>query len=90
MSGIVCLGDATDRGGKVITASSTMYFDGKQAALVGDLINCPLDGHGINPIIEGDNTVQENGRAVVVHYCRCQCGCRVLSSMPHNQVESSS
>ncbi|WP_118987741.1 PAAR domain-containing protein [Photorhabdus sp. CRCIA-P01] len=83
MSGVVCLGDATNRGGKVITASSTIYFDDKQAALVGDLIDCPIDGHGVNPIIEGDDTVQENGCSIVVHNCRCLCGCHVLSSMPH-------
>ncbi|MDE8409513.1 PAAR domain-containing protein, partial [Klebsiella pneumoniae] len=48
MSGLVCLGDATTHGGKVITASSTMFINGVQVALVGDLVSCPK--HGVNPI----------------------------------------
>lgn len=86
MAGIVCLGDETDHGGKVVTASSTLMFNGKPAALVGDLVDCPIAGHGINPIEEGDNTMLENGRAVVVNFCVTACGCHVLSSMPQNRV----
>ncbi|MGL3160392.1 PAAR domain-containing protein, partial [Klebsiella pneumoniae] len=48
MSGLVCLGDATTHGGKVITASSTMFINGVQVALVGDLVSFPK--HGVNPI----------------------------------------
>ncbi|MFW8247723.1 PAAR domain-containing protein, partial [Klebsiella pneumoniae] len=54
MSGVVCLCDATTHGGKVITASSTMFINGVQVALVGDLVSCPK--HGVNPIQEGDST----------------------------------
>ncbi|MDX5631154.1 MULTISPECIES: PAAR domain-containing protein [unclassified Brenneria] len=88
MRGIVCLGDSTDHGGKVITASSTLYYEGIPAALAGDLVACPLPGHGVNPIIEGCNTMQDNGKAVAVNNCLCQCGCRVLTSMSHNSVEA--
>ena len=48
MPGIVCLGDATTHGGKVITATSTLFINGIQVALVGDLVSCPK--HGVNPI----------------------------------------
>lgn len=51
--GFVLLGDKTTHGGEVISASSTMIVNGKKVALVGDEINCPVDGHGINAIIEG-------------------------------------
>ncbi|WP_031935735.1 PAAR domain-containing protein, partial [Escherichia coli] len=47
MPGIVCLGDATTHGGKVITATSTLFINGIQVALVGDLVSCPK--HGVNP-----------------------------------------
>ncbi|QBH97048.1 PAAR domain-containing protein [Limnobaculum zhutongyuii] len=87
MRGIVCLGDATDHGGRVITASSSLYFEGKVVALVGDLVSCPVDGHGVNPIIEGDNTLLDNGRAVVTHFCLTACGCHVLSNAPYNSSE---
>ncbi|WP_430749785.1 PAAR domain-containing protein [Cronobacter dublinensis] len=88
MQGIVCLGDATNHGGKVITASSTMFINGIQVALVGDMVSCPFPGHGINPIIEGAPTDTEDGICVVVDNCLCACGCRVISSHPENCVES--
>lgn len=88
MPGIVCLGDATTHGGKVITASSTMYINGVQVALVGDMVSCPILGHGINPIIEGTSTDMEEGVSVVVDNCHCACGCKVISSHPEVSVES--
>ncbi len=51
--GFVLLGDNTTHGGKVISASSTMIVDGKKVALVGDMVSCPVSGHGTNPIVEG-------------------------------------
>lgn len=86
MPGIVCLGDATTHGGEVKTASSTLYANGRRVALVGDLVSCPK--HGMNAIIEGDNTAFEEGRQVVVNNCLCACGCRVISSQPENSIES--
>lgn len=44
MPALVCLGDATTHGGKVISASSTMFINGIQVALVGDLVSCPKHG----------------------------------------------
>ena len=40
--GLVLLGDKTSHGGKVISASSSITVDGKKAALVGDMVNCPV------------------------------------------------
>ena len=84
MPGIVCLGDATTHGGKVITATSTLFINGIQVALVGDLVSCPKNG--VNPIQEGDPTATEKGRNVVVNHCQCACGCRVISSQPENKI----
>lgn len=86
MPGLVCVGDATTHGGKVLSASSTMFINGIQVALVNDPISCPL--HGANRIIEGDPTASEEGIAVVVDHCLCECGCRVISSFPETSIES--
>ena len=88
MPGIVSLGDITTHGGKVVTASSTMFINGVQVALVGDMVSCPVPGHGINKIIEGALTEMEEGVCVVVDNCLCACGCKVISSRPENSVES--
>lgn len=86
MPALVCLGDATTHGGKVISASSTLFINGIQVALVGDLVSCPV--HGVNRITEGDPTASEEGVSVVVDSCLCECGCRVISSHPENSIES--
>lgn len=84
--GLVLLGDKTTHGGKVISASSNMTVDGKKVALVGDLVSCPIIGHGTNPIVEGSPHRTFNGRAVVVNGSKCQCGCAVISSAMHSTV----
>ncbi|HAU5564862.1 PAAR domain-containing protein [Pantoea sp. BL1] len=77
MPALTCLGDATTHGGTVISASSTMYVEGVQVALVGDGVSCPL--HGFNHIRQGDPTMFDQGVQVVVHDCICECGCKVIS-----------
>jgi uncharacterized Zn-binding protein involved in type VI secretion len=79
MKGLVFQGDLTDHGGYVKTATSTIIENGRRAALVGDLVSCPRDGHGVNPIEEGDPAMSENGRAFATHLSRAACGCRVLA-----------
>lgn len=82
MRGVVRLGDMTTHGGCVIQASSEMVVQGRQVALVGDLVSCPKKGHGVNPIIEGSSMMSFSGRAVAVDGCKCACGCSLISSLP--------
>lgn len=84
--GLVLLGDKTSHGGKVISASSNIIVNGKTVALIGDLVSCPVPGHGTNPIIEGFPQRTFNGRAVVADGCKCQCGCTVISSAMNSTV----
>ena len=64
-------------------------MNGKNAALVGDEINCPVEGHGINAIIEGSPEWISDGKPVVVDGCECECGCHVISSAPDCSVGAS-
>lgn len=84
--GFVLLGDRTTHGGQVISATSTHEVHGKLVALVGDLVSCPIPGHGVNAIVEGCTDWSENGRALVVNGCRSACGCQVISSAPDCSV----
>lgn len=79
-NGFIVLGDKTTHGGEVISASSSMVVRGKNVALVGDKIRCPVEGHGINAIIEGSPEWSAEGKAVVVEGCHCECGCQLISS----------
>ena len=83
MKGIIRLGDQTTHGGNVIEATSQMVINGKPAALVGDLVSCPRPGDGVNPIIEGSETMSFGGKAVAVDGCKTACGCALISSMPN-------
>lgn len=76
----ILLGDKTTHDGKVVSASSTLFIDGQPVALVGDRVNCPKRGHGVNPIVEGSADWSENGIPLVVDGCRSECGCAVIAS----------
>lgn len=64
--GFVLLGDETTHGGKVISTSSTMIVNGKNVALIGDMVSCPIPFHGPNPIVEGSLEWSSDGKAIVV------------------------
>lgn len=64
LRGVIRLGDSTDHGGKVISASSTTIIQGKPLAHIGDMVSCPKKDHGVNPIIEGEPTFLDQGKVV--------------------------
>ena len=82
MTGVICLGDKLSSGGEVITASSCMTFLGRKAACVGDKVLCPLPGHGVNVISEGDEGFTHLGRPIALDGHRCECGCALQTSLP--------
>lgn len=81
MIDLVRLGDATDHGGRVISASPTMTFDGRRVARKGDEVTCPLHDIDPNRIVEGDESMMDDGVPVARHGHRAMCGCRLLSSL---------
>jgi uncharacterized Zn-binding protein involved in type VI secretion len=78
---IVRLGDPTSHGGKVISASTTHFIRGIGIARVGDKVICPITGHGINSIVQGQATYLIGGRMVALQGHRCACGCTLVSSL---------
>jgi uncharacterized Zn-binding protein involved in type VI secretion len=78
----VRLGDATDHGGVVITASQTSGYDGRGFARKGDLVTCPLHPEiNPNPIIEGDETTTDHGIPISRQGHHALCGCSLISSL---------
>jgi uncharacterized Zn-binding protein involved in type VI secretion len=78
---VVRLGDPTSHGRKVISASMTHSISGIGIARVGDMVTCPIAGHGVNPIVEGAPTYLIGGRMVALHGHRSACGCTLVSSL---------
>ncbi|MBV4413279.1 PAAR domain-containing protein [Enterobacteriaceae bacterium YMB-R22] len=81
MIGIVRLGDITSGGGVVLTASRTRTIMGKGLARIGDKVSCPL--HGENTIIEGNEKIKDEGKAIAFNGHRLACGCKLISSLSH-------
>lgn len=81
MIDIIRLGDETDHSGRVVSASDHMEFDGRRVARKGDEVTCPLHDNHPNLIIEGDETMTDDGVPIARHGHRAMCGCRLLSSL---------
>lgn len=77
------LGDKTSHGGTVVSASSRMFVGAIPVACVGDTCTCPKKGHNNCVIVEGDNIISVDGRAVALEGCKCSCGALLISSMPN-------
>ncbi|MEC5406256.1 PAAR domain-containing protein [Paraburkholderia sp. MPAMCS5] len=75
---IAVLGDRTDHGGKIVTASDTHMINGKPIARLHDLVECPE--HGVNRIIEAHPTLMVGGIRVALHGHHTECGCALISS----------
>ena len=80
MRPFIRLGDATDHGGVVITASSPHLIYGKPVARVGDTVTCPINGHGPTVIVTGDPTTVIDGKPVARQGDLCACGARLIPS----------
>ncbi|MBP0590013.1 PAAR domain-containing protein [Paraburkholderia sp. LEh10] len=82
MIALIRLGDTTDHGGEVITASDTMRYGGRRVARRGDMVTCPLHPD-INPnvILEGDANMMDGGVPVARHGHKATCGCHLISSL---------
>jgi uncharacterized Zn-binding protein involved in type VI secretion len=75
------LGDDTDHGGKVISASSTMRINGRFVARKGDGVSCPIHDIKPNLIIDGDESTCNGGIPIARHGYRAMCGCHLISSL---------
>lgn len=83
MNHFIRLGDSTDHGGKVISASDKMRMRGRFVARKGDDVWCPKHPDiQPNRIIEGDPKTTDGGIPVAREGHRATCGCRLISSLP--------
>ena len=71
---VAVLGDMTNYGGRIITASGQGYSDGAQIALLGDLVSCPRCS-STGRIIEGASDFIIDGKPVAYDGCIVACKC---------------
>lgn len=89
MNGFVCLGDPTSHGGRVVTATSKISINGKPVAQVGDLVSCPQQGHGINPIIYSNSACITDKTRICLNGAKAACGCIIYAQEQTKGEENS-
>ena len=72
---VAVLGDVTNYGGRIITASGQGYCGMDGVALLGDLASCPKCGSA-GRIIEGANNFIIDGKPVAYDGCIIACKCK--------------
>jgi uncharacterized Zn-binding protein involved in type VI secretion len=82
MPNVIRLGDPTSHGGKVISASASAYLvDGIAVVRVDDLCSCPIPGHGVTKVVEGDADYIVEGKAVALAGHKAGCGAELISTI---------
>ncbi|MBA5688719.1 PAAR domain-containing protein [Rugamonas apoptosis] len=84
MRGVIRLNDPTSHGGKVTSAASNSTVMGVTVARKGDRCTCPLPGHGMCEIAEGDPNVLINGVPVAFNGHKTSCGATLISTVPNS------
>jgi uncharacterized Zn-binding protein involved in type VI secretion len=82
MKGIIRLNDPTSHGGRVIAAAPNTQVMGKAVARKGDRCLCPLPGHTMCFIEEGDPEVTIDGVPVAFEGHKTTCGAALISTVP--------
>lgn len=81
MPNVICLGDSTSHGGKVIKVAAThVTVEGKPVARVGDVCSCPISGHDQCTIAEGNPHHLIDGIAVAYEGHKTSCGAVLVPS----------
>lgn len=82
MRNVIRLGDPTSHGGKVISVAASHFTVERIAvACVGDSCSCPIPGHGICKIVEGDPGHTVDGQAVAYDGHKTSCGAELKATI---------
>ncbi|WP_338770393.1 PAAR domain-containing protein [Massilia sp. METH4] len=78
--GVIRIGDKTDHGGLVLTATSTTIAMGKSAALEGDMTICPKckGSFAIKPDGKG---AKHKGKSYAYDGDMTECGAKLITSL---------
>ena len=79
---IARLGDTTSHGGTIISASDTRSVDGIAVARIGDMVSCPISGHGVNPIVSVQTTTSTDSRQNAHIGASTACGSVIVGGSP--------
>lgn len=87
MPNVIRLGDPTSHGGKVISVSTSDYLvDGIAVARVDDQCSCPIPGHGVTKVVEGDADYIVEGKPVALAGHKTGCGAQLISTVDNYEI----
>lgn len=75
---VIVLGDTTTHGGKVVSASSSVFYNGIPVARVGDQVTCPKCS-GSHTITSGAPHAFANGQSIARNNDDVSCGAKLIS-----------
>ena len=78
MKKLVCEGDSTSHGGKVLSGSDRIKVKGRRVAKIAVLVSCPI--HGDNEIVEGSDRMKDAGTPLSRDGDATQCGSVLIAS----------
>lgn len=81
MKGVIRLNDPTSHGGKVVSAAPRTTVMGVAVARKGDNCTCPIRGHSVCRIVEGDPDVLIDGVPVAFDGHKTSCGAVLMSTV---------
>lgn len=73
MSKIVRLGDPSDHGGTMVSATGKFKVNGKIVCVSGDMHSCPIKDHGTTPV-SSSKTLTSGGKSVIKVGSVAGCG----------------
>lgn len=75
---IARIGDTSTHNGRIITSCKTTKAEGKLVARVNDMHQCPIEGHGITPIITGSPNHIVEGQKTARTSSMTGCGAMII------------
>jgi len=79
---VIRLGDPSNHGGHMITATGIFIVDGIEVCVNGDLHSCPVIGHGVTAVTASHPQMDGNSKAVIVVGDTAGCGAALSSGSP--------
>ena len=85
MQKMVRLGDTSNHGGIMITASATFTINGRIGCLHGDLHECPIKDHNITRVVS-TSTVKNQNRSILRTGDVAGCGAVLITGSPNTST----
>ena len=78
MGQVVRIGDRSDHGGVMVSASGGFTVDGVDGCVSGDLHQCPIRNHNTTPVSSTGTATGASGRGIVRTGDRAGCGATLI------------